>query len=414
MRSPCGLLANGHLKLQVAPKVYGPPRPSNQDPLTHLSASSLTKPPPGPVVALLAPARTAVSGVTTHLNQLLGCSLAEQFALLHFQVGSEGRDEATWHRLWRLVASPIAFIGFMLRHRVAIVHLNTSLEHKSYWRDIAYLLGAKLLRRQVVYQVHGGALPADFFAGQRLLTSLLKWVLTLPDVVVVLAEVERAAYRAFVGNQRIELVANAIAPGGLLQRPLTSPAVGPLHLVYLGRLAREKGVFEILEALKMASDQGHDLRLTVAGSGPQEDELRARCEALLLTGRVRFAGALHGEQKTQLWQNGQVFVFPTYHREGLPYALLEALAGGAVPITTTVGAMPDVVQHGVHALLVKAHAPEQLACAIAQLDDDRALLLRLAQAGRARLLQHYTVERLAGDFQRIYATLAPSSAPCVA
>jgi len=48
-----------------------------------------------------------------------------------------------------------------------------------------------------------------------------------------------------------------------------------------------------------------------------------------------------------------IFVFPTFHREGLPYALLEAMAAGAVPITTRVGAIPDVMQDGGDGLLMK-------------------------------------------------------------
>jgi len=101
-----------------------------------------------------------------------------------------------------------------------------------------------------------------------------------------------------------------------------------------------------------------------------------------------------------------VFSFPTYHREGLPYALLEAMAAGAVPVTTRVAAIPDVMQDGVHGLLVKPRDAAGLARALARLDDDRAGLAGMAEAGRARVLEAYTVDRLADDFQRLYAGLA--------
>jgi glycosyltransferase involved in cell wall biosynthesis len=91
--------------------------------------------------------------------------------------------------------------------------------------------------------------------------------------------------------------------------------------------------------------------------------------------------------------------------EGLPYALLEAMAAGAVPITTRVGAIPDVMQDGVHGLLIEAKDPAGLARATARLDDDRDALARMAEAGRQRVLTEYTVERLAQDFKRIYASL---------
>lgn len=355
---------------------------------------------------MLGPAMQAVSGVTTHLNQLFGSSLAKQVELLHFQVGSEGRKEGRVAKLIRFVTSPIAFAVFLLRHRPDIVHLNSSLEPKSYWRDIAYLLVARLLGRKVVYQVHGGALPEEFFAGNAVLTALLRWVLSAPDVVVLLAQVELAAYRKFVPRQCLEVVPNAIDAASLVRTPIHTKTGEPLHLAYLGRLAESKGIFESVEALAMLVREGRDMRLSIAGGGPDEARLRARVAELGLEGHVTFLGPLFGEAKDALWRQCDVFVFPTYHREGLPYALLEAMAAGAVPVTTPVAAIPDVMQDGVHGLLVAPRNAAGLARALARLDDGRASLAGMAEAGRRRVLEAYTVDRLAGDFRRIYAELA--------
>lgn len=347
----------------------------------------------------------AVSGVTTHLNQLFGSSLAHQVKLLHFQVGSEGRKEGRVAKLMRFVTSPIAFAVFLLRHRPVIVHLNSSMD-LSYWRDIAYLVVARLLGRKVVYQVHGGAMPEEFFAGNAVLTALLRWVLSAPDVVVLLAQVELAAYRKFVPRQRLEVVPNAIDAASLVQAPIHAKTGEPLHLAYLGRLAENKGIFESVEALAMLVREGRDLRLSIAGGGPDEARLRARVAELGLDGHVTFLGPLFGEAKDALWRQCDVFTFPTYHREGLPYALLEAMAAGAVPVTTPVAAIPDVMQDGVHGLLVEPRNAAGLARALARLDDDRGSLAGMAEAGRKRVLEAYTVDRLAGDFRRIYAELA--------
>lgn len=357
-----------------------------------------------PKIALLGPSLKAVSGVSTHLIQLFGSSLAEQFELLHFQVGSEGRREGAIGKLVRLFASPFAFTVFLLRHRPDIVHLNTSFNPKSYWRDLVYLFIARTLGRKVVYQVHGGALPEEFFAGNSLLTALLRRVLSLPDVVVLLGQGIRAAYRRFVPQQRLEVVANAIDTKFLEAEPIHVKQGTPLHLVYLGRLAESKGIFETVESLAMILGDGRRMRLTVAGSGPDEGRLKTRVAELRIEAHVSFAGALFGEAKDALWRSGDVFSFPTY-REGLPYALLEAMAAGVVPITTGVGAIPDVLQDGVHGLLVKPRDASDLARALMRLDDDRAGLADMAKAGRERVLAEYSVARLAEDFRRIYAGL---------
>lgn len=356
-------------------------------------------------VVLSGPRLEAVSGVSTHLNQIFGSSLFGDVDLLHFVVGSEGRRESALQKLGRFAVSPIAFAAYLLRHRPGIVHLNSSLEPKSYWRDIAYLVVARLLGRKVVYQVHGGALPEEFFAGNAFLTGLLRRVLSMPDVVVLLAQVELAAYRKFVPGQRLEVVANAIDATPLVAAPIHPNADEPLRLAYLGRLAENKGIFETVEALAMLVGEGREMHLSIAGGGPDEARLRAHVAKLGMDGRVTFLGPLFGEAKDALWCQSDVFSFPTYHREGLPYALLEAMAAGAVPVTTPVAAIPDVMQDGVHGLLVKPRDASGLARALARLDDDRPGLASMAEAGRARVLEAYTVDRLAGDFRRLYAEL---------
>src|SRR5580658_5051250 len=116
-------------------------------------------------VLLLGPARSAVSGVSTHLNQLFASNLAQSFSLSQFQVGSEGRSEGRMGTLLRMLISPFQLTLRLLRTRPDVVHINTSFEPKGYWRDLVYLVIAKLLRLKVVYQVHGGAQPQEFFAG---------------------------------------------------------------------------------------------------------------------------------------------------------------------------------------------------------------------------------------------------------
>ena len=100
-----------------------------------------------------------------------------------------------------------------------------------------------------------------------------------------------------------------------------------------------------------------------------------------------------------------VFLFPTYFVEGLPYALLEAMAAGAVPVTTRVGAIPDVIEDEVHGVFVPPRQPAALAAAVARLDEDRETLTRMSQAGRQRVIDQYTLVRLASDFRRLYSSV---------
>lgn len=188
-------------------------------------------------------------------------------------------------------------------------------------------------------------------------------------------------------------------------KKMPSSQNGPLRLVYVGRLAGNKGIFEIVEALSILCSQGKSVQLVVAGSGPEEVKLRTRVEDLSLNDHVSFVGAIFGEEKKRIWEEADLFVFPTYHCEGLPYTLLESMAARTPPVVSPVGAIPDVMEDGVHGVFVPSRNPEALAKTIERLDSDRALICRMGEASRRRVADYYTVERLAKDFCRIYYNL---------
>jgi glycosyltransferase involved in cell wall biosynthesis len=362
-----------------------------------------------PVVFLSGPDLGAVSGVSTHLNMLLGSGLADDFELLPFQVGSEGRTENFGARLARLIVSPFALAKAILARNAAIVHLNTSLNTRAFWRDLAYMVVARMYGRRVLYQVHGGALPQRFFGRSRILRALLRAILRVPDAIVVLAQAELKAYRAFVPGQTVAVIPNSIdcAPFSNWLRAEAVPE-SPLRLAYLGRLAREKGLHEALEGLALALARGSRARLVIAGSGPDEASLRRLAHDLMLADHVSFLGPVFGERKLKLLRDADVFLFPSYE-EGLPYALLEFMMAGAAPITTRVGAIPDVVVDGVHGVFVPVRDAHSIARAITRLAADRGLLAQMSAACRNRIADAFSIERLTGRFRALYRELAGAS-----
>jgi hypothetical protein len=104
-----------------------------------------------PVALLLGPHRDAASGVSTHLKLLFASPLAGEFSLAHFQVGSEGRIESAVARFARLLTGPLLLAATVLARRVAIVHLNTALNARAFWRDLAFMIVAKVCGARVLY-----------------------------------------------------------------------------------------------------------------------------------------------------------------------------------------------------------------------------------------------------------------------
>lgn len=358
-----------------------------------------------PRVMVLGPSTSAVSGVATHLGLLLRSGLADEYSLYHFRVGSEGRNETALMKVVRFSTSPLSIGLNILKMKPSIMHVNTSIDRKAFWRDAVYLLVGKLLRCRVVYQVHGGELPIEFAGGKAWLAAVIRHVLTVPDAIVLLARREFEAYSRLQGLKRLLLIPNAIDIQAY--RPCKPRDYSESRLIvgYIGRLAEGKGLAELVEACAVLRGKC-DFELQLAGTGPLEAALRVAVTSAGIADRVQFRGALYGEEKIEFWRTIDLFIFPT-HREGLPYAVLESLASGTPMITTAVGGIPDVVADGEHARIVEPGDPAMLAQTIEAVLQDRDWLKSASQKCLKQAHAVCGLDRLEKQFSQLYRSLLP-------
>jgi FkbM family methyltransferase len=208
----------------------------------------------------------------------------------------------------------------------------------------------------------------------------------LADHWVVLGErhVDEYATRLRLPGTRITVLRNAVEVAG---PAVAQSGIERVHAVALGRLGVRKGSYDVIAAVA-ALDQTvrARLRVTLAGDG-DVDEVRAAIAASGLGATVDVSGWLDAAQRDALLSTAQIFLLPS-RDEGLPMALLEAMARGLAPVTTTAGSMGEVVGEGVTGLLVTPNRPDQIANALTALVGDEALRVRLGAAARSR----------AGDF----------------
>lgn len=338
-----------------------------------------------PLVLLLGPGREAFGAESTHLNALLASPvLARDFALSYIPAGRAAQIFAR-----------------AARSGAALVHANIRLEAQDGGRELARVAAARLAGARVLIQVHGAGLPGEL--GRPLARSLARWTLRQADAIIVPARAD--AYRTFLPGQRVLEMRQGIECSAYLRHDRPPPEPGaPLRLAFVGRLSRDKGVYELVEAVDRLRARGIAVRLLLAGAGSEEEPLRQRVRELALKREVSLLGALDKERKACLLSLADAFVLPS-HREGLPYALLEAMAAGAVPLVTPVGAIPEVVSEGVHGLFVPRGDPQAIADAVTALAADRPALARMSAACRAHAAAAFSIERTAAELRALYASL---------
>jgi len=165
------------------------------------------------------------------------------------------------------------------------------------------------------------------------------------------------------------------------------------RLLFVGWLDREKGAAELLEACRLLSTHRR-FTLDVVGEGNFSAAARDFVSRHGLESQVRFRGWLHGDALLQTFVDSDLLALPSW-AEGLPNAMIEAMAAGLVVVVTCVGGIPDVVTDRENALLIPPRDVAALADALARVIDDGALRERLGRAAHALAERQFGVERAA-------------------
>jgi glycosyltransferase involved in cell wall biosynthesis len=177
-------------------------------------------------------------------------------------------------------------------------------------------------------------------------------------------------------------------------------------LLFLSRFIPEKGIYELFEAFAGLTRRFPDLSLVMAGDGPERKRMVQWVQAHGLTDRVRFPGYLRGPAKAHALLNAEMFVFPTYHCEGCPVSLLEAMAAGLPVVTTRAGGIPDIFRDGENGILLKEVSPASIEHAIEKLLNNRQLSMDIRSNNLNRSWRTFEARVVTKKFENIYRFVA--------
>ncbi len=208
---------------------------------------------------------------------------------------------------------------------------------------------------------------------------------------------------------RVEVVVHGIVlsdiDGFVAQRDAVRAELGlrpdEVAIVTIANYRKQKGYPDLLEAARRLRDSGLSVRFFVIGHGPLEEEIHALHATLGLAGYVELLG--YRSDAIRVAAGCDLFVLAS-HYEGLPVAIMEAMAVGLPVIATGVGGVPEAVRDGVEGLVVQARRPDLLAEAIKELSCDapRRADMRRAALERAR---EYDIEVAVRRLDDVYQEL---------
>jgi glycosyltransferase involved in cell wall biosynthesis len=283
------------------------------------------------------------------------------------------------------ISGALRFWRSLRREQFAIVHLHVG------GRAVPFLIRATRNGKIVLHLHYNGA-----EAGSSGPIRVRPW---MTDDVVALSE---AVASTVVG------VKPRVVYYGIKPRPASTGRCGSDHSIVVGaasRLVPIKGIVHLIRAVALLRPEFPDVRVEIAGSGPERGPLQQEVQALGLGDAVVFAG-----WQPDIWRwlaQVDIFVQPSL-AEGFGMASLEAMAAGLPVLGTSVGGLPELIEHGRTGYVVRPAEPEALAARLRDLVQNADRRRTMGIAGQARAREHFSVERMTRSLTQIYDQLLGS------
>lgn len=299
----------------------------------------------------------------------------------------------SWYALQALVRT-----WFLLTFdkKIKIVHIHGA-ANASFERCKMFIGLAKKCGKKVILHEHA----ADFVEyyessdDKQAITETLRKC----DALIVLSQSWKE-YFASIGmdSDKIHVLNNIVSPPMLL--PEKHVADGKLHLMYMGEISKRKGGFDLLKAVADNKDYFKDKLVLKMGGNEVDGDIKAYIKNHGLESFVSYEGWIAGQKKIDCLNWEDVYILPSYN-EGLPIAILEAMAYSHPVISTPVGGIPEVIETGKNGILVQPGDTMAIAEAIKfYIENHDAIGVHGNNA--YQVVQNFFPERVFGDLKKIY------------
>jgi glycosyltransferase involved in cell wall biosynthesis len=352
--------------------------------------------PSRPRLLIVGPLPPPYTGPAVATKRLLTSKVMRgRFDLLFLNIadadGADSIGRLTWHNIGLAICHGLRCLSLIHRERPSAVYIPIDRAFWGFLRDLLIIFAGRLYRTAIIAHLRAGRfdLIHDYGAVGRMIARIgLRFI----SCALVLGEPLRNIFGDYLPPEKIRVAANGIDLTGWSGNSGSSisqqATTGPIHIVYLANLFRDKGAHIMLAALAHVVERIPDVRVSFAGTW-MDLEFRSYCMNLVskhkLENHVEFLGMVDEERKRELLSRAHMLVFVPVKAEGFPWVILEGMASGLPVIATPQGMIKDVVIDGETGYLIPPDDPEGLAEHIVRLGLDAKLRVEMGLRGRERI-----------------------------
>lgn len=348
-------------------------------------------------VVMIGPSYDSKGGIASVVNAYRATGLFDRWGIVYLPTQC---DKSTVRKLLIVIKGCRKFVSLLARGQVGVLHAHVA-SRSSFLRKSMFIMLTVAARRPVIFHLHGGEFMQYYHEECGALRKwFVRFVLDHCAVIIGLSHSWQANLTKITSNGNVVCIPN---PVSFQKRNTLQSPREPATLLFLGRLERGKGIYELLEAIAKLSPSFPKIRL-LAGSDGNIKDVADHARKLGIQDRIELLGWVQGSQKEELLARATLFVLPSYN-EGLPMGVLEAMAAGLPVVATAVGGIPDAVEDGVEGLLVSPGNVDALCAAIEKLLLSSQLRQQMGEAAVRKVRDQFAANRVVPKIDTLYVEL---------
>lgn len=357
-------------------------------------------------IIVIGPGPNALGGITAVIQNYSKSKFWRDQRCIHFTSMTDYDNllAKNIYAFWRILVFT-ARLTFTKRPTAASIHTSHS---GSFYRKLIYLIICKAFRIPTALHVHPAAYFEYYTSSNRFRQALIRWSGRLSNRIVFLSEGILQNFSGVFDADRLRVLGNPVDIDQYVQARQAGEPERP-RVLFLGAIAKEKGVYDLVECIPIVTAAIPDVIFSFAGN-KEVEKLAALVSDRGLNDSAEVLGWIDGQQKLDLLQSSSVLILPSY-TEGVPNVILEAMASHLPIIATPVGGIPNVLDHNKTAILVEPGNIEAIANSLIDLLSNPDKAHALADTAFAEAKSLYSIEKIGEELTSIYDEIVPSLSP---
>lgn len=353
-------------------------------------------------IVMVGPHLKARGGVSSFANNYLCSRFPKELKVIYHATTVDGK---AFIKICFFIKSLVRFIArLLIDKKIRIIHILIA-SNGSFYRKAMLCIVSRFFKKAVIFHIHGAGFDVFYSESHPLRRFCIRKVLDLCDSIIVLSKTWYTRVSAMTKNKNIKIIPNPIDTTPFSR--VNGKGKHSKNILTVGRLGKRKGTYDILDIAPVIIKEIPGARFYLAGDGDLEKVERI-CRERGIDKNVVLLGWLDKKRLVHELENAALFLLPSYN-EGLPVAILEAMASGLPVISTRVGGIPEVIEDGVNGLLVEPGQKEALTKAIIRLFKDTELKNTISKNNIEKIDSDFSLNRVMGSFFEEYKYLSQRS-----